>query len=310
MVEKFNSYTGKFEEVQEGGPGSGRYPAGSGDETSDSGRVSMLSNMNPHTSAEIKNRNIKARVSVGDTITAHGEHFIVTDVGHSSPGGILTVKPLGLNVDYSHSAVMHIHPDDITNISTPEDRAAWQEKRAAGAVKFMGHSKDVYSNTQPLKMCLEIWDSFKKCFVREGGPGSGRYPAGSGGDAKSQARRGYSAFTQSGFNGASISLHGDAPTTGYMVTGGKDREDVITLDTKDRGAMLAKFKEFAAKNTDKMKEGMYLGAWSDKGQLFFDTSANIVSKSDVAKICLSAGDKAYFDVKACRSIDAVTGEYI
>ena len=145
--------------------------------------------------------------------------------------------------------------------------------------------------------------------VIKGGPGSGNWghtggeggPGKRGGSSKmGQAQTAFSQFVKQ--EGASVSMRGNPPKTGYMLSPYKERELRIRLPKDrsqiNRSELVERFKKFREDNKDLLKQkGHYFGAWVSKGILYLDVSVNEKDFEIARRLAKRHKQLALWDVK-------------
>lgn len=142
--------------------------------------------------------------------------------------------------------------------------------------------------------------------VLKGGPGSGRYPKGSGGHPKPAPKGVLHSMLQPDGGFTYNVLSGHQPKVGFALSIHPDRGEVV--DAKDTNVVaLAKY---TAKNWDLLsKKGNYLGGWHnpDDGRVYLDVSTVVKTAEEADKLSREAKQLAYFDLVKGVSIKTLPG---
>ena len=131
--------------------------------------------------------------------------------------------------------------------------------------------------------------------VLKGGPGSGRYPKGSGGQAKPTPRNVLdSMMTPDGGFTYNV-LSGHQPKTGFALSVHPDRGEIIDA-VKANVVALA---QYTVKNWDLLKEkGNFIGGWHnpEDGKVYLDVSTVVKTPEEADHLSREAQQLAYFDL--------------
>jgi hypothetical protein len=140
----------------------------------------------------------------------------------------------------------------------------------------------------------------------KGGPGSGNFghegrEGQVGGSAPSGgAQVAASATRKEG--GASVSLKGKSPKSGYMVSPYLNDSKIVkaSITRENRAKLVEEFKKYRDEKKELLqKPGHYLGAWIDTKtkKLYFDISVNLEDESEARALARKHRQIAYWDVK-------------
>ena len=160
------------------------------------------------------------------------------------------------------------------------------------------------------KEIKKSFDMFSRVLLFfKGGMGAGNFGhKGRAGQRGGSAKGGIvqSAFSQTTHTGgASASLEGSKPKTGFMVSPYKEKEKIVNLKLRkeNKKELVKAIKDFRDKNKELLsKAGHYLGVWSDKGKLYFDISVNTETIDGARSIAKKYNQLAVWDVKQGQEI--------
>ena len=144
--------------------------------------------------------------------------------------------------------------------------------------------------------------------VLKGGPGSGRYPKGSGGSesARDPPMSLLATMDQADGGFTYSPTTGEQPTTGFALSVHPDREQVI----ESSAANAVELAKYVVKNWDLLsQDGNFVGGWHHptNGKVYLDVSTVVATAKEADKLARDAHQIAYFDL--VNGVSIKTPEY-